>query len=799
MFHHYVVVPPSARRRSPSSAAAIAAAAAIAVHRPSIRSPPFIKEQIRGQGMGQMRRWGAAQEYITHRSKRVADAVEAAMEDKHGPGINIRWGTVVEDDGESCADLATLVPKIQPFYRAHLLNDDDWWQWLKFAGKGAVQFPLRLIKSSHCGLQVSMGLTAFWYADHLLGVSVCDGDLPLINAVESCQSRQKVNFNLKTSKDVVNADVPELTNKLQAVSRLRPASIESSEAANTRVNQLGQLKSTTTNQEAWQEAIDKERNQYKTVSDQLILAKQQLKYRKQDFDIALEAKLASFQRAAVAQSAAKLNCTKIDCLRNANSKERVETRSLDETSEVVNALRDQLKEEHDADMDVLRNANLEVEEAKKRLEEIKKEETSVRDVVESLKQELENVKRDIIVFKGDDLEEGKEAKELADDQIRSFSTKDVVADDDMMDNDTNLNSDFDSDTPEHQNSTIKLTTQDFEALSRKVEEATTAADTKVATIMYQVETIKQKEKGIIENLEKSMQESNVFVVCVLNLCRISLQKFVEMSLFLTVEDSRNNFSKTETSALGPQPSQLDPAIKYNTPPEKVPQVEQQDSIELENLPFLSEEDKPSVVRSCAPIRSTTPRRSTYPMRCIQIGRSRSRRVTQLTIKSLNYFPVREKAAFQRDAGNNSDEEDHEKPSKNHVLRMSVPHNVAVEAESNLHFMESHIRDSNAQNIKPPSPKPEPRGVKGDTLQTEKEESCEKHPASIESNHQQHVFTNMMENKNKTVRIRNSTSDVGSKNKKSPKMNKEWHKICLRDEREPQRRGAREVEEGAHEG
>ncbi|GJZ38855.1 hypothetical protein Tco_0585418 [Tanacetum coccineum] len=49
------------------------------------------------------------------------------------------------------------------------------------------------------------------------------------------------------------------------------------------------------------------------------------------------------------------------------------------------------------------NANLEVEEAKKRLGEMKKEETSVRDVVESLKRELENVKRDIVVFKGDDL------------------------------------------------------------------------------------------------------------------------------------------------------------------------------------------------------------------------------------------------------------------------------------------------------------------------------------------------------------------------------------------------------------
>ncbi|GKC60814.1 glycine--tRNA ligase, chloroplastic/mitochondrial 2 isoform X2 [Tanacetum coccineum] len=40
----------------------------------------------------------------------------------------------------------------------------------------------------------------------------------------------------------------------------------------------------------------------------------------------------------------------------------------------------------------------------------------------------------------------KEAKEHADDQLRSSSIKDVVANDDMIGDDTNLNSDFDSDT-----------------------------------------------------------------------------------------------------------------------------------------------------------------------------------------------------------------------------------------------------------------------------------------------------------------------------------------------------------------
>ncbi|GJX71326.1 putative reverse transcriptase domain-containing protein [Tanacetum coccineum] len=49
----------------------------------------------------------------------------------------------------------------------------------------------------------------------------------------------------------------------------------------------------------------------------------------------------------------------------------------------------------------------------------------------------------------------KEAKEHADDQLRSSSIKDVVANDDMIDDDTNLNSNFDFDT-QHRKSYAKL-------------------------------------------------------------------------------------------------------------------------------------------------------------------------------------------------------------------------------------------------------------------------------------------------------------------------------------------------------
>ncbi|KAM0054527.1 putative WEB family protein [Helianthus debilis subsp. tardiflorus] len=414
-----------------------------------------------------------------------------------------------------------------------------------------------------------------------------------------------------------NKTLQELTHRLEAASESKQSSIAATEAARTK------LKS------SWQEAVENQSNQYKAAANQLISTKQQLNNLKRDFEIAVVAKQASFQRAAEAQHVAKVNRKKISQLSKdveamSQTLERIKLASakaqeehdklmeekqalleskkkakedmelekteclskkdpsagnlekrLEETSEAVNVLRDQLKEVRAADMEMLRNANAEVDEAKRRLVEMKEEESALRGVVESLKQELEDVRRDIRVAKEDDLkseqlrgeleqiklqvqeaitketiaathvneleskiremwseaekatrqeeemkkqvetlwreaqrselaikdseakleiaqrqvEEAKAAKELADDQIRKQSSKKK---EDCNDVDSN---------------TITLTTQDFEALSRKAEEATSSADTKVATIKAQLDAIKEKEKGILDKLEKGMQEN----------------------------------------------------------------------------------------------------------------------------------------------------------------------------------------------------------------------------------------------------------------------------------------------------
>ncbi|XP_071700761.1 WEB family protein At5g55860-like [Rutidosis leptorrhynchoides] len=471
----------------------------------------------------------------------------------------------------------------------------------------------------------------------------------LLKEIDKCKEQVKTAESTKgqalAELEKANKALQEVTVKIEASSKSKQASTQATEAAKTRANQLEQLKSTKS-QKAWQEEVDNERNQYKDIANELISTKQQLTNLKHDFDIALEAKMASFQRAAEAQHSAKLNRKKISQLSKdldgmSQTLERLKLASakaeedhvklteeklalldskkkakqdvdlkieslrkeaqedpkklvkrLEETTEAVNVLREQSKEVRAADMEMLRSSNAELDEAKRRLEKLKEKENSLRDVRESLKKELENVSRDISSIKEDEVkgerlqaeldqvklqveeaktkktivtndvqeleskisgmvseaekarqeedeirkqveiywreaqlselaikqaetkleiaqrevEEAEAAKEFADDQIRnrtsssssccsstnSFKKKECSVEEEDLKCD---------------NSSIVLTTKDYEGLSKKAEEATVMADTKVEAIMEQLETIKQKERGVLEKLEKSMQEN----------------------------------------------------------------------------------------------------------------------------------------------------------------------------------------------------------------------------------------------------------------------------------------------------
>ncbi|KAL3622028.1 hypothetical protein CASFOL_034224 [Castilleja foliolosa] len=149
----------------------------------------------------------------------------------------------------------------------------------------------------------------------------------------------------------------------------------------------------------------------------------------------------------------------------------------------------------------------------------------------------------------------------------------------------------------------------------------------------------------------------------------SLRTYIEIR-----QSEKNTSSRNKSLSSGTQ-------VKYEASPAKAAQIERQSSTESGRSSFSSEEERPSVDRSRTLIRAASPRRSASPMRRVQIGRSGSRRSTAITIKSMNYFPAREKSFFPRDE-NDSDEEGPKK-SENSV-RMSV--------KDRINLFESKQRD-----------------------------------------------------------------------------------------------------------
>ncbi|KAI3795675.1 hypothetical protein L1987_38332 [Smallanthus sonchifolius] len=442
---------------------------------------------------------------------------------------------------------------------------------------------------------------------------------------ELLKSAESTKAQVRRDLEKANKSLQELTNKLEMISEEKHAAMETTEAAKIRARELEMLKSSQSHvtNDGWKEDVDNERNRYKTSANELISIKQELTSLKQDFDAALEAKLVAFQQAADAQHAAKVNHQKmlelskevetmretlhrvnlaseqaheelfnlieekeariestrkakqdldmkIETLRKEHqlSEHRSLGDKLEETTEAINVLEEQLSEVRVADMATLENAKLEVDEAKRRLDETKKQESSVRSMVETLKHDLEKVKRDITLLRGDDLkreqqqaeldkikleieeatteltkatnsikelelkiqetmleaekakkeeEELRKQAEALKKQAENSETSNKEAEEKLEDALKELekaktaeelaNDQIRQRTSKKDSNEIKLTAQEYEALKKKGEEAGKAADVKVATAMSQVETIKKKERQTIQKLEKSMEES----------------------------------------------------------------------------------------------------------------------------------------------------------------------------------------------------------------------------------------------------------------------------------------------------
>ncbi|XP_037494450.1 COP1-interacting protein 7 isoform X2 [Jatropha curcas] len=183
----------------------------------------------------------------------------------------------------------------------------------------------------------------------------------------------------------------------------------------------------------------------------------------------------------------------------------------------------------------------------------------------------------------------------------------------------------------------------------------------------------------------------------------SLSKFLELSCksdtsVLTNDDKNSSTGMSRSDNADKingeiQISRSIPAqtpVKYGVSPAVVAQVERQSSTESEES-NSGDENQVSVERGRVLTRSAQPRRSASPMRRIQIGRTGSRRAPALAIKSLGYYPPRERNPCYRDvAGNNGEEEGSEQISKkpeSNVLRMSV--------QDAINLFESKQKDQSA--------------------------------------------------------------------------------------------------------
>ncbi|WOL06827.1 muscle M-line assembly protein unc-89-like isoform X2 [Canna indica] len=145
---------------------------------------------------------------------------------------------------------------------------------------------------------------------------------------------------------------------------------------------------------------------------------------------------------------------------------------------------------------------------------------------------------------------------------------------------------------------------------------------------------------------------------------------------MILDDTRKEFQGATKELCPPSPKfvKIEPS-NNGISPVKIAQVNPRSSTESEESSESSDEDQILTERSRTFIRSATPRRSASPMRRVQIGRSGSRRSAALTIKSLNYFPVRERIPPNRNSDeNNSEDELTSQPAKRSestARRMSV--------------------------------------------------------------------------------------------------------------------------------
>ncbi|MED6211328.1 hypothetical protein PIB30_072653 [Stylosanthes scabra] len=291
--------------------------------------------------------------------------------------------------------------------------------------------------------------------------NVFEKETQLVLAQKELSQIKKQLDNAETAKAKALSDLEKarmtlknLTRKLSNMRETKQSVIDAAEAVQNQGKQLEKSISVkAVGFEAWKHEVEHARKKYTVTINELDASKQDLTKIRQDFDAALEAKLAALQAAVEAQRSAKLNSQRISELSseianlkvrasieqmklsseeaeqeeqqsNATGQREVQlgfyrsakegaleklqalkseydpelVKNLDaklaQTSAEIEVLHEQMKRIHASEMESAKIATAELKEATKTLQDIVAEESSLKNIVYTLRQELKRVKKE---------------------------------------------------------------------------------------------------------------------------------------------------------------------------------------------------------------------------------------------------------------------------------------------------------------------------------------------------------------------------------------------------------------------
>ncbi|KAL4388235.1 hypothetical protein GQ457_09G000840 [Hibiscus cannabinus] len=268
------------------------------------------------------------------------------------------------------------------------------------------------------------------------------------NIKQKLESDEAIKAKACSELESAKQTLQELSEKLKAVIESKQSAIEAAEAVRQHGTQLESMKSQHSQEyDARIKELESAREQYLAITTELDAKKQELNKIRQDFDAALEVKLAAFQQAAEAQLSGKMHSERVaeltkqitamkeaikqvkyatqqvyteqeaiaadkEMLRKSYEAAKEEakkklsamrevydpelTKSLEqklmETTAEVEALQEEMKKVHALEMDSVRVLTSELNEATTTLQTVADEECSLRNLVSSIRVELEEVK-----------------------------------------------------------------------------------------------------------------------------------------------------------------------------------------------------------------------------------------------------------------------------------------------------------------------------------------------------------------------------------------------------------------------